>query len=81
MTNKQHILIMFAYGHERKITTAQANDLMKDWYYCNHAHYVSMMLKRMVRNGTLKRTGRGRYQLLTIKNKPEPENTEQMKLL
>lgn len=63
---KQKIIIDFAVANESKITTKQANDLLKKYYFHNHEHYVSLILGRMVKNGKLIREKIGHYKLRSI---------------
>lgn len=60
---KQQSLIEFALANDNKITTKQANDLLKHHYYHNHEHYVSLILGRMVKSGKLIREKIGHYRL------------------
>lgn len=43
------------------ISTKDANDLCKHFYYCNHEHYVSEILSRLVGCGKLERISKGKY--------------------
>ena len=61
--NKKNILLGYARQHDGKITTEEANNLLAHFYYCNHQHYVSEILGRMVRSGELIREKRGHYKL------------------
>ena len=71
---------MHAHANNSLITTKDANRLLRGWYYHNHEHYVSMILKRMVNNGTLKHLKRGLYMLNKTATKPQPHNPAQMEL-
>ena len=72
---KQQSIIDFALANENKITTKQANDLLKRYYYWNHEHYVSLILSRMVKNGKLIREKIGHYKL-----RDKPMNDKQLTL-
>lgn len=45
------------------ITTAVANQMLKAFYYHNHEKYISEILGRMVKNGSLNRVKNGLYEL------------------
>lgn len=45
------------------ITTKVANEMLKDFYYHNHEHYVSEILSRMVKAGKIYREKIGVYKL------------------
>jgi predicted transcriptional regulator of viral defense system len=82
-TDNFTVILQFASQNEGKITTAQANELLADRYYCNGAHYVSESLTRMVRNGTLNRVSRGHYEINPgfKKRRTQIESEQQQKLL
>jgi hypothetical protein len=65
MTNKQNILIAHCKANG-SIKTSEANELLKSFYYCNHAHYVSEILSRMVKSGVFVRKKIGVYELRKI---------------
>lgn len=61
-TDKRQLLINHCRDNG-SITTAQANDLLKNFYYCNHEHYVSEILSRLVKSGIFIRESRGVYKI------------------
>ncbi len=67
---KQDKIIKFITENGR-IKTSEANDLLKQHYYCNHEHYVAEILSRMVKDGTIQRKERGVYE---FRNKPIEHN-------
>lgn len=46
-----------------QITTKIANQMLEHFYYHNHEKYVSEILGRMVKNGSLNRVKNGLYEL------------------
>ena len=63
LSEKQSSLVQHALRNEGRLTKAEANDLLKRFYYHNHAHYVSEILTRMVSVGHFKRVKRGHYEI------------------
>lgn len=55
------ILIRYARDHDRKISTAKANELLRHSYYHNHQHYVQEILYRLVKSGIFLREKRGHF--------------------
>lgn len=65
-TDRRQILINHC-KQEGQITTQTCNDLLKKYYYCNHQHYVSEILTRLVKSGIFTRVKNGLY---IMRNKP-----------
>jgi len=82
MSNKrQQAIIIECKLNGGTITTAECNDLLKGEYYCNHEHYVSEILSRMVKSNILIRTSRGAYKLASgVKGEKEIEIPNQLNL-
>lgn len=76
-------LISFALKQGGKFTTKEAVELLGRYYYCNGAHYVSEMISRMVKNGTVEKVSRGSYVLKSfagVKKSAEIINPNQSSL-
>lgn len=46
-----------------RITTKEANELLKDCYYCNSGHHIQEILSRLVKARIFKRVERGVYEI------------------
>ncbi len=57
----KRLLLINHCKQEGQITTAEANDLLKRFYYHNHQHYVSEILTRLVKSGVFQRVKNGLY--------------------
>jgi hypothetical protein len=62
-----------------QLTTKIANEMLEHFYYHNHEKYVSEILGRMVKNGSLVRVKPGLFELGTRKHS-EPIIVNQSKL-
>lgn len=69
LTPKQKILTDYILANG-SITTSKANELLCNFYYHNHSHYVSEILTRLVKGGVLVRIKQGNY---VLKHKPTNE--------
>lgn len=61
--DRRQVLINHARANGDKITTKEANDLLAGCYYCNHEHYVSEILFRLVKSGLFTRLKKGHYEI------------------
>ncbi len=62
-TDKRQILISHC-KEKGELKTSEANDLLKRFYYHNHAHYVAEILSRLVKSGVFARVKNGLYTLI-----------------
>lgn len=67
LSEKQKILIEFAYKNENKINKTQAVELIGNSYYCNENKHVGDILSRMVNSGLLTRIKNGHFEISKTK--------------
>jgi predicted transcriptional regulator of viral defense system len=63
MQDKRQIVINHAQANGGKITSAEAQSLLKHHYYCNHKKYVSEIISRLVNCGFFIRVKKGHYEI------------------
>ena len=71
-------ILRFIAEQGREVTYAEIVEQFKTQYYANAAHYVSLSLASMVKNGAVQRVRKGVYTVGTGKKSAktkEPENT------
>ena len=81
ISEKQKIILDFAFKNQNKITKIQAVQLIGNTYFINGAKHTSEVLSRMVKSNLLKRVKNGFYEIQNKQTVTNIINPNQLQFL